>query len=87
MRAVLRHGSEDQRARYLPPIATDELPLQAFGVTEPVAGTDTTNIRTFARRDGDTYPIVFLRVEARWSRPNPTRLHDHPETELEQGPG
>jgi alkylation response protein AidB-like acyl-CoA dehydrogenase len=57
MGAVLRHGNADQKARYLPRIATGELRLQAFGVTEPTSGTDTTSIRTFARRDGDHYVV------------------------------
>jgi acyl-CoA dehydrogenase len=62
MSAVLRHGSDEQRRRYLPPIATGELRLQAFAVTEPIAGTDTTKIRTFARRDGDGYVINGQKV-------------------------
>ena len=57
MGTVLRHGSEEQKARYLPKIASGELRLQAFGVTEPTSGTDTTRIRTFARRDGDDYIV------------------------------
>jgi acyl-CoA dehydrogenase len=57
MSSVLRHGSDEQRSRYLPKIATGELRLQAFGITEPIAGTDTTNIRTFARKDGDSYVL------------------------------
>jgi acyl-CoA dehydrogenase len=57
MGTVLRHGSEEQKARYLPPIASGELRLQAFGVTEPTSGTDTSSIRTFARRDGDHYVV------------------------------
>jgi alkylation response protein AidB-like acyl-CoA dehydrogenase len=57
MGAVLRHGSSEQKARYLPKIATGELRLQAFGVTEPGSGTDTTRIRTFARREGDRYIV------------------------------
>ena len=57
MGTVLRHGSEEQKARYLPKIASGELRLQAFGVTEPTSGTDTTRIRTFAKRDGDDYVI------------------------------
>ncbi|PXY18936.1 acyl-CoA dehydrogenase family protein [Prauserella muralis] len=62
MSAVLRHGSDEQRSQYLPLIATGELRLQAFGVTEPIAGTDTTKIRTFARRDGDGYVINGQKV-------------------------
>jgi acyl-CoA dehydrogenase len=62
MSSVLRHGSEEQRQQYLPRIATGELRLQAFGITEPIAGTDTTKIRTFARRDGDEYVINGQKV-------------------------
>ena len=57
MGTVLRHGNADQKARYLPKIASGELRLQAFGVTEPTAGTDTTRIRTFAKRVGDKYVV------------------------------
>lgn len=57
MGTILRHGSEAQKAAYLPKIATGELRLQAFGVTEPTAGTDTTRISTFARREGDHYIV------------------------------
>ncbi len=57
MGTVLNHGSAAQKAEYLPKIATGELRLQAFGVTEPDAGTDTTRITTFARRDGDQYVV------------------------------
>ena len=57
MGAVLRHGSAEQRATYLPQIATGGLRLQAFSVTEPEAGSDTTSIRTTARRDGDGYVV------------------------------
>ncbi len=57
MGTILRHGSPAQKEAYLPKIATGELRLQAFGVTEPTAGTDTTRISTFARRDGDDYVI------------------------------
>ncbi len=57
MGTLLRHGSEEQKRRYLPMIATGELRLQAFGVTEPDAGTDTTKIRTTATRQGDHYVI------------------------------
>jgi alkylation response protein AidB-like acyl-CoA dehydrogenase len=57
MGAVLRHGSAEQKAQYLPKIASGELRLQAFGVTEPTSGTDTTRIRTFARREGDRYIV------------------------------
>lgn len=54
---VLRHGNELQKERYLPKIASGELRLQAFGVTEPTSGTDTTSIRTFARKDGNHYVV------------------------------
>ena len=57
MGTLLRHGSEAQKQEYLPPIASGQLRLQAFGVTEPTSGTDTTSIRTFARREGDEYVI------------------------------
>jgi alkylation response protein AidB-like acyl-CoA dehydrogenase len=57
MGTVLKHGSAEQKAAYLPKIASGELRLQAFGVTEPASGTDTTRIRTFARRDADHYVI------------------------------
>ncbi|MDO7842277.1 acyl-CoA dehydrogenase family protein [Sphingomonas immobilis] len=57
MGAILRHGSPEQKARYLPHVASGALRLQAFGVTEPGAGTDTTRISTFARRDGDDYVV------------------------------
>jgi len=57
MGTVLRHGSEAQKQRYLPKIATGELRLQAFGVTEPTSGTDTTSLRTTARREGDHYVV------------------------------
>jgi len=57
MGALLRHGSEAQKQAYLPKVASGELRLQAFGVTEPTAGTDTTRISTFARREGDKYVV------------------------------
>jgi alkylation response protein AidB-like acyl-CoA dehydrogenase len=57
MGTVLSHGNEDQKRRYLTKIASGELRLQAFGVTEPTSGTDTTSIRTFARREGDHYVV------------------------------
>jgi acyl-CoA dehydrogenase len=53
MGTVLRHGNADQKARYLPKIASGELRLQAFGVTEPTSGTDTLALRTTAVRDGN----------------------------------
>lgn len=57
MGTLLKHGSEEQKRRYLPRIASGELRLQAFGVTEPTAGTDTTRISTVARVDGDDYVV------------------------------
>jgi acyl-CoA dehydrogenase len=57
MGTVLRHGSEAQKRQYLPDVASGKLRLQAFGVTEPTSGTDTTSLKTFARRDGDHYVI------------------------------
>jgi alkylation response protein AidB-like acyl-CoA dehydrogenase len=57
MGTVLRHGTPEQKAKYLPAIASGELRLQAFGVTEPTSGTDTTRLRTFARREGDKYVV------------------------------
>ncbi|MBP6435042.1 MAG: acyl-CoA/acyl-ACP dehydrogenase [Sphingorhabdus sp.] len=57
MGTLLRHGSEEQKQRYLPKIATGELRLQAFGVTEPTSGTDTLSLKTVARKDGDHYII------------------------------
>jgi acyl-CoA dehydrogenase len=57
MGTVLRHGSEAQKRKYLPKIADGSLRLQAFGVTEPNAGTDTTQLKTMAVRQGDRYII------------------------------
>ena len=57
MGTVLRHGSEVQKQAWLPRIASGELRLQAFGVTEPTSGTDTTSLRTTARREGDHYIV------------------------------
>tara|TARA_R110002096_G_scaffold167633_4_gene337809 strand:+ start:1604 stop:2764 length:1161 start_codon:yes stop_codon:yes gene_type:complete len=62
MGTVLRHGSAEQKQRYLPGIAAGELRLQAFGVTEPTAGTDTTSISTFAARSGDGYIVNGQKV-------------------------
>src|SRR3990170_3059117 len=62
MGSVLRHGSAEQKAHYLPPIARGELRLQAFGVTEPTTGTDTTKLKTRAVRDGDHYVIHGQKV-------------------------
>src|SRR5262245_31846252 len=57
MGTVLRHGSEAQKRQYLPKIATGELRLQAFGVTEPNSGSDTTKLQTTAIRKGDRYLV------------------------------
>jgi acyl-CoA dehydrogenase len=57
MGTLLRHGSDAQKRRYLPAIASGELRLQAFGVTEPGSGTDTASIATLAHRDGDDYVV------------------------------
>jgi acyl-CoA dehydrogenase len=57
MGTLLRHGSDVQKAKWLPKIASGELRLQAFGVTEPTSGTDTSSLKTFARRDGDHYIV------------------------------
>ncbi|MBE9539797.1 MAG: acyl-CoA/acyl-ACP dehydrogenase [Proteobacteria bacterium] len=62
MGTLLRHGSEQQKSDYLPGIASGELRLQAFGVTEPSAGTDTTRITTSAVRDGDDYIVNGQKV-------------------------
>jgi acyl-CoA dehydrogenase len=57
MGTVLRHGSAEQKQQYLPKLATGELRLQAFGVTEPNAGSDTTKLQTTAVRKGDRYVV------------------------------
>jgi acyl-CoA dehydrogenase len=57
MGTLLRHGSEAQKQRYLPAIAEGKLRLQAFGVTEPSSGTDTSALKTTARRDGDHFVV------------------------------
>jgi acyl-CoA dehydrogenase len=62
MGTLLRHGSERQKERYLPAIARGALRLQAFGVTEPTAGSDTTRIRTFAERRGDRYIVSGQKI-------------------------
>ena len=62
MGTLLRHGSEQQKSDYLPGIASGDLRLQAFGVTEPTAGTDTTSITTNAVRDGDNYIVNGQKV-------------------------
>ena len=62
MGALLRHGSPEQKRRYLPRIASGELRLQSFGVTEPTTGTDTTRIKTFAEKRGDSYIVNGQKV-------------------------
>jgi acyl-CoA dehydrogenase len=62
MGVLLRHGSEAQKAAYLPRVAAGELRLQAFAVTEPTSGTDTTRIRTTAVRRGDRYVVNGQKV-------------------------
>ena len=62
MGTVLRHGSETQKQEYLPAIANGDLRLQAFGVTEPASGTDTTNLRTRAVRNDDHYIVNGQKV-------------------------
>ena len=58
MGTLLRHGSDEQKAKWLPKIASGELRLQAFGVTEPTSGTDTTSLKTFAKKDANGDYIV-----------------------------
>src|SRR5918994_2832508 len=62
MNTLLRNGSPAQKKKYLPKIAAGELRLQAMGVTEPTAGTDTTKIKTFAVKKGDHYVINGQKV-------------------------
>jgi acyl-CoA dehydrogenase len=62
MGTLLRHGSSEQKKRLLPAIARGEIRFQAFGVTEPGAGSDTTRIRTFARREKDRYVVSGQKV-------------------------
>ena len=62
MGTLLRHGSEEQKREYLPQIASGELRLQAFGVTEPDSGTDTTSLRTTAVRRGDHYVVTGQKI-------------------------
>ena len=62
MGTILRHGSTKQKEKYLPKIADGSLRLQAFGVTEPNTGTDTTNLKTFAKREGDRYIVNGQKV-------------------------
>jgi len=62
MGTLLRHGSKEQKQRYLPKIASGELRLQSFAVTEPTTGTDTTKIQTFAVKKGDRYVVNGQKV-------------------------
>lgn len=62
MGTLLRHGSDAQKARYLPEIARGKVQLQAFGVTEPTSGTDTGALQTVARRDGDQYIVTGQKI-------------------------
>src|SRR5215831_10816880 len=62
MGTLLKHGSPEQKQRYLPKIASGELRLQAMGVTEPTTGTDTTKIKTTAVRNGDRYVVNGQKV-------------------------
>ncbi len=62
MGTILRHGSEAQKQAILPKVASGELRLQAFGVTEPTAGTDTSRITTFAEKRGDTYYVSGQKI-------------------------
>jgi len=62
MGSVLRHGTDEQKQKYLPAVASGELRLQSFGVTEPTTGTDTTSLKTTARRKGDKYIVNGQKV-------------------------
>jgi acyl-CoA dehydrogenase len=62
MGTLLRHGSQEQKNHFLPLIASGQLRLQAFGVTEPESGTDTTRIRTFAYREGNHYRVTGQKI-------------------------
>jgi alkylation response protein AidB-like acyl-CoA dehydrogenase len=62
MGTILRHGSDEQKQRYLPEVASGKLRLQAFGVTEPTSGTDTGSLKTVARRDGDRYIVSGQKI-------------------------
>jgi len=62
MGTLLRHGSDEQKERFLPAIARGELRLQAFGVTEPTTGSDTTKLETFAKGDGERYIVNGQKV-------------------------
>ena len=62
MGTVLRHGLEAQKRKYLPDVAAGKLRLQAFSVTEPTSGTDTSSIKTFAKKNGDHYLVNGQKV-------------------------
>src|SRR5256712_13682757 len=62
MGTLLRHGSDEQKRRHLPRIAKGEVRLQAFGVTEPEAGSDTTRIKTMATKRGDRYVVTGKKI-------------------------
>src|SRR5260370_16603990 len=62
MGRLLRHGSESQKAQYLPSIAAGKLRIQSMAVTEPTAGTDTTKLKTTAVRKGDRYIVNGQKV-------------------------
>src|SRR5450759_3362518 len=74
MGTILRHGSPAQKQSYLPKIASGELRLQAFGVTEPTSGTDTLSLRTTARKEADHYiingqkPVSYTHLRAHETR-------------------
>src|SRR5881275_1989228 len=75
MGALLRHGSAEQKRRYLPQIASGELRLQSFAVTEPTTGTDTTKTKTFAEKRGDRYIVNGQKVTANdWRRNSPDAI-------------
>ena len=62
MNTILRYGSDEQKAQYLPRIASGELRLQAFGVSEPTSGTDTLSLKTRAVREGDEYVVSGQKI-------------------------
>ena len=62
MGSLLKHGNEEQKSQYLPAIASGDLRLQSFGITEPTTGTDTTSLKTTAIKDGDDYIINGQKV-------------------------
>src|SRR5262249_27138572 len=68
MGTILRHGSDEQKQRFLPRIASGELRLQAFGVTEPTVGSDTTRIQTTAERANGGYGVRGQKI---WTSPAP----------------